>query len=136
MKAFFSIKSRLGSTWSPIKIVNASSDETSSSITTLNSPSDNIEINSLDINNDCLTINYSASGCSGDTWELSLIDSETILESLPLQRRLILSLRNEEECEAFITRETSFDISGLQVEENEEVLLNIINAEQEFLYQY
>lgn len=46
-----------------------------------NAPSDDVHINSLTIDNNCLKINFSASGCDGNSWELKLIDSEAILES-------------------------------------------------------
>jgi len=100
-----------------------------------NAPSDQLTINSLDINDNCLKINFSSVGCSGDTWVLKLIDSGDILESLPPQRNLRLSLKNEEECEAFITKELSFDISNLQVGGNQ-VQLNITNSDDEILYEY
>ena len=77
-------------------------------------PSDQLTINSLSINDNCLKINFSSSGCNGDTWELKLIDSEDILESNPPQRNLRLSLKNEELCLAYITKELTFDISNLQ----------------------
>ena len=100
-----------------------------------NAPSDQLTINSLAINYNCLKINFSASGCSGDTWELKLIDSEDILESLPPQRNLRLSLNNEEPCEAYITKELTFDISNLQVE-GTQVQLNITNSDENILYEY
>ncbi|SFU41721.1 hypothetical protein SAMN05216480_1035 [Pustulibacterium marinum] len=96
---------------------------------------DQLEINSLEINGDCLKINFSSGGCDGNTWELKLIDSEDILESDPPQRNLRLSLKNEELCEAYITKELTFDISNLQIDGNE-VLLNITNSEQNILYEY
>jgi len=98
-------------------------------------PTDFLIINSLSITGECFTINFSASGCSGDTWEVKLIDSGAIMESYPLQRNLILSLKNEEECEAFITKEMTFDISNLQVDDNP-ILLNITNTDDQILYEY
>lgn len=98
-------------------------------------PTDDLKINSLDIDGDCLRINYSSSGCGGDTWILQLIDSDVILESFPPQRNLIFSLKNEELCEAYITRELTFDIINLQVNGNQ-VLLNIKNTNDEILYEY
>jgi hypothetical protein len=100
-----------------------------------NASSHQLTINSLKITENCLKINFSSSGCSGDTWELKLIDSEDILESNPVQRNLRLSLKNEELCLAFITKELSFDISNLQVDGNQ-VQLNITNSDDEILYEY
>jgi len=82
-----------------------------------------------------LKINFSSSGCNGDTWELKLIDSEDILESNPPQRNLRLSLKNEESCLAYITKELTFDISNLQVNGNK-VQLNLTNSDKNILYKY
>lgn len=98
-------------------------------------PNDQLFINTLEINGDCFKINFSSSGCSGDTWILKLIDSENIMESNPPQRNLRLSLRNEEDCEALITKELTFDINELRVVGNQ-VLLNITNSDDQILYEY
>ena len=82
-----------------------------------------------------MKINFSSSGCNGDTWELKLIDSEDILESNPPQRNLRLSLKNEESCLAYITKELTFDISNLQVNGNK-VQLNLTNSDKNILYKY
>ena len=100
-----------------------------------NAASDPLTINSLVLDNDNLTINFSASGCDGNSWELKLIDSENVFESNPPQRNLRLSLRNEELCQAFITRELTFDISNLQVDGNQ-VVLNVTNSDDSVLYEY
>lgn len=101
-----------------------------------NAPSDQLAINSLEINGNCLKINFSSGGCDGNSWELKLIDSEGILKSNPPQRNLRLSLKNEELCEAYITKELTFDISNLQVDGNK-VQLNLTNSENlNILYEY
>lgn len=93
---------------------------------------DHVVINSLKIENNCLTINYSASGCDGNSWEIQLIDAGVILESYPPQRNLKISLKNEELCDAIITKETSFDISNLIVDSGK-TYLNI--SGQSILYE-
>lgn len=100
-----------------------------------NAPSVQLNINSLEINGNCLKINFSSSGCSGDTWELKLIDSEVVLKSNPPQRNLRLSLKNQEACEAYITKELTFDISNLQVD-GKKVQLNLTNSNDNILYEY
>ncbi|WP_438711965.1 hypothetical protein ACSTS3_05675 [Aquimarina muelleri] len=95
----------------------------------------NLSINNLKIEEDCLRINFSSSGCSGDTWKVKLIDSEEILESDPPQRNLKVSLKNEELCQAVITKEITFDISELRVE-GTKILLNIKNSDDKLLYEY
>lgn len=101
----------------------------------VNAPSDQLTINSLVINDNCLKINFSSGGCNGNTWKLKLIDSGDVAESLPPQRNLRLSLKNEELCEAYITKELTFDISNIQVEGNQ-VQLNITNSDKIILYEY
>ncbi|MFT5166375.1 MAG: hypothetical protein ACI8P3_001606 [Saprospiraceae bacterium] len=98
-------------------------------------PDDALAINELEINENCLKINFSASGCDGGSWVLTLIDSGDIMESQPPQRTLRLSLKDEEECEAYITKELTFDISDLMVDGNQ-VLLNITNSNDQLLYEY
>ena len=90
-------------------------------------------IDSLEINEDCLKIVFSSSGCSGDSWELQLIDANEIAESNPVQRSLKLSIVNTEVCLAVITKELTFDISQLQTVDNQ-ILLNISN--NQILYEY
>ncbi len=100
-----------------------------------NSLSDPLTINSLEIIDGCLKISFSAGGCGGDTWELELIDSGDILESYPPQRNVKLSLKNEELCKAYITKEVTFDISNLKVD-GDRVQLNFLNSDKGILYEY
>ncbi|PID68724.1 MAG: hypothetical protein CR989_04300 [Flavobacteriales bacterium] len=100
-----------------------------------NAPSDNLTINSLKIENECLIINFSSSGCDGQSWEVNLIDSGNVYNDNPLQRNLRLSLKNKELCEAYITKELSFDISNLKVE-GHKIQLNLINSGKSLLFEY
>lgn len=100
-----------------------------------NAPNDPLEINSIEIIEDCLKINFSSGGCNGDTWIVKLVDSEDILESAPPQRNLRLSLENNEECDAYISKEFTFNIKSLQVNGGK-VFLNIINSDDQILYEY
>ena len=101
----------------------------------INADTNIFDINSVTLNGDCLIANISASGCDGASWVLKLIDSEDILESNPPQRNIRLTLLNQEACLAYITREISFDISGLQVD-GDQVQLNLTNTNESFLYNY
>ena len=101
----------------------------------ISAPSDQLTINSLLIISDSLLINFGASGCDGNTWELKLIDSGVILESYPPQRNLRLSLKNEEACLAYFIKDIAFDIKTLQVD-GSKVLLNITNSDVQILYEY
>ncbi len=91
-------------------------------------------INDLKIDNNCLKVNLSSGGCDGSTWVFELIDSGILLESNPAQRNLFLSLKNEELCNAYITKEVTFDVSELKAG-NDKVFLNITNTDDSILYE-
>jgi hypothetical protein len=96
---------------------------------------DNYTINSIRLEGDILIVNFSSSGCDGSSWEVKLIDSGGAAYSNPPQRFLALTLENNEECEAFFTKELAFDISALRLS-NSSVWLNVKNYEEGILYQY
>ena len=100
-----------------------------------NDSSNNYSIDSIEIENNCLIINFGSSGCDASSWQEKLIDSEEILESFPPQRNLIFSLENNEICLAYFTKEVSFDISELQIDNQSSVVLNFGDGNQ-LLYQY
>lgn len=99
-------------------------------------PNEQVTINSIQITDDCLQINFSASGCSGNRWEFTLIDSGDIQEGSPAIRTLRLSFKGNEACLAFLTREVSFDIQSLQIQGSSQVLLKIANNDSQILYEY
>lgn len=101
-----------------------------------NAPADPVTIESVTQSGNCVTIVYSSSGCSGDTWEVKLIDSGTVLDSDPPQRSLRLSLQNDEECDMVIKKEMSFDLSSLH-EGGNAVVLSLANySKGRFTYEY
>ncbi len=97
---------------------------------------DFIKIIDASLEGDCLTISYSASGCSGDSWEVNLYDSGAVAESEPEQRYLRLSMKNPELCLAVFIKERSFNISDLQIENNGVLLLNLQDYEGVLRYEY
>jgi hypothetical protein len=82
----------------------------------------------------CLKIKFQASGCDGSTWNVKLIDVGVVVETLPCQRYLRLSLDNQEDCKALPVKEISFNIKDLQIYGDRQVLLNI--AGKKILYEY
>ncbi len=99
-----------------------------------NAPEDKVVINELKIKDDLLIVNFSASGCSGKTWIVQLIDTGATHYSNPPQRILRLSLQNNEGCEAFITKEMSFNIKNLRIEGDSKIFLNV--SGKKILYEY
>jgi len=88
------------------------------------SESNNYSITNVQLNGNNLTIRISSSGCSSDSWKAILIDANEILESYPVQRKIKLSLENNEACLAVFEKEFTFDISSLK-EDYDTVLLNL-----------
>lgn len=95
------------------------------------------QITSAEIINDCLEIKIGASGCDGNSWEFNLVDSGAVAESLPEQRFLKLQLINEELCDAYFEKTTSFDLTPLQINNGvNEVILHIEGLESALNYKY
>ena len=94
---------------------------------------DHLTINNIELIGNCLSVNYSSSGCGGSTWILQLIDSGAVMESDPPQRMLRFNFINDEECEAHFEKSSSFDISSLKANE-EEIILHIAGWDEAFVY--
>lgn len=100
-------------------------------------PDDAFFFEEIVLRENCLEITFTSSGCDGSRWVTNLIDSEAILESFPVQRVLRLSLQNDEECDAVITRTLSFDLTPIQLAAYDRIMLNIDGYEGErILYTY
>jgi len=102
-----------------------------------NISSDNFTfVNVVLLEDNCLSMEISASGCDGNSWEYALVDSGAVAESSPEQRFLKLQLVNNESCLAVFTRTVTFDISSLQIEGSNEISLNIEGYEGGLAYSY
>ena len=93
-------------------------------------------VEGLIIENDCMTLMISDSGCDSANWIMTLIDSENIAESMPPQRYLKLVLTNNEVCLAYFSKQEIFDLTSLRVEGMNEVLLNIEGLAEPVTYSY
>ncbi len=94
------------------------------------------QIISAEINDYCLEIKYSSSGCSGESWTEEMVDAEAILESFPIQRNFKMLLENNEVCAAVFTKTVSFDLTPIQIEGYSKIIINIHGLENSLLYQY
>ncbi len=97
-------------------------------------PSHSIFITDMKIENNCLKIKFTTSGCSGNNWVVKLIDQGLVAESFPCQRTLRISLNDLGECEAYFEKEISFNIKDLQIQGDNKVQLNIEG--KSILYEY
>ncbi|MCB4807809.1 hypothetical protein LG651_06060 [Tamlana sp. 62-3] len=102
-----------------------------------NLETDFFTISNVNIIDDCLSFSFSASGCSGDSWEFNLVDSEVIAESSPEQRYLKIQLINNEACLAVFTKQVSFSLKPLQINNSQkELILNIEGLDDTLTYKY
>ena len=100
-----------------------------------NYPDDQLTILDVTLEGDCLQINFAASGCSGNSWIVELVGREEILESLPPQRLIRLSLENNEICDAYIGKSVTFDITPSRISGNE-IILNLDGWDKKIVYVY
>lgn len=90
----------------------------------------------FDINDDCLTIEVSASGCDGESWSMVLVDSGALAESSPEQRYLKFVFTNNEACLAVFNQNRVFNLTTLRVDGSNEVILNIEGFPEAINYMY
>lgn len=101
-----------------------------------NTTTNNYTITTVSIIENLLKIRIRSSGCSGDSWKATLIDANQILESLPGQRLLKLSLENNEECDAIFERNFVFDLTPLQIIDASQLILNLSKWNTPLNYTY
>ncbi|MGB3608505.1 MAG: hypothetical protein WA775_14370 [Psychroserpens sp.] len=98
--------------------------------------SDDYEIINFSLNDNCLALELSGSGCDGATWSMVLVDSGAVAESNPSQRFLKLIFSNDELCTTAISQIRSFDLSVLEVQDFNEIVLNIEGFDAPINYTY
>lgn len=102
----------------------------------LQTNTDGYTITNIQIDQDCLEIEFASSGCDGSSWEIDLVDLGAISETAVPQRDLKLKLINLEDCEAYITKTISFDLKPLRLLNSEAVNLKITNYNNLIRYEY
>lgn len=100
-----------------------------------NGPDDEFEFISAEIVNNCLltTVEYSG-GCGGAVFEL--YDAEQLLESYPPQKRIRLSLQDDDPCEALVREDLSFDLSPINEVGYNTIILNLQGWSDKLTYEY
>ena len=101
-----------------------------------NLESENFSFILIEVQQGCLSIVLSASGCNGNSWEYKLVDSGNIAESLPEQRYLKFELINNEACLAVFNKNVTFNLEPVRVEGSNEIVLNIEGYPDSITYTY
>ncbi|MGB1017695.1 MAG: hypothetical protein ACPGVH_01375 [Chitinophagales bacterium] len=98
-----------------------------------NASSDYFQISNAEIIGDCLNITIVASGCSGDSWEVELINSKAIAESNPVQKYFKLILNNQELCHAVISKIVSFNLNPSKI--GDDFIINLDSWDGSLLFE-
>ena len=87
-----------------------------------NDPSEEMTINILEIEDDCLKINFSASGCDGESWKIVLIDSGSILESvIEIEVPIILLVYPDIVNDVFYRKDGIIDFLASEISSNSQI---------------
>jgi len=100
-----------------------------------NAQSNTFEIIGITSEKNCLKITIRYGGGCGEV-NAELVDSGDILESDPVQRNLRVVFVDDDACEALIQKDFLFDITNLQIENNDRVLLKFQGSDLTYLYEY
>lgn len=98
--------------------------------------SSHFTLNKATIVGDNLEIEISASGCSGMTWKVGLVDSEAVAYSLPIQRFMRVTFENMELCLAYFTKKYTFDLKPIRVQGYNKIHINLNNWDSPLIYSY
>lgn len=101
-----------------------------------NTITNNYGITSAVITGNCLEIKFSASGCSGDTWVVDLVDAKMVAESNPPQRKLRMKLANDEICTAMPAKTVTFDLTPLRLANTHSIILSLEGYSGSLTYTY
>lgn len=98
--------------------------------------SEDFELVNAEIVGNCLTVEISTSGCDGSTWSLVLVDFGIIIQSDPQQRFLKLVFSKEEDCSEVLGQTRIFDLSTIQIEGINSIILNFDGLRNPLKYDY
>lgn len=100
-----------------------------------NAPNDEFKINAVTItgNNLKLTIDYGG-GCGEIYYDL--ITESGYIETDPIQKNMRLAFDDQDNCEALLELELSFDLTAIQVSSTDSILINLEKWENQLVYNY
>ena len=101
-----------------------------------NATNENFGITAVTLDQDCLSVTIAASGCNPDNWDLNLVASESIFESLPTQREAKIEFVNPEVCLAAFEKTVTFDLTPIQTNGQNEVHLHLEDWDEVIIYTY
>ena len=100
-----------------------------------NARSDDFDLDTMWLSNDCLTVRYWYGGGCGET-EMMLVGSRDKTLHLPPAISAKLSFRDRDNCEAYIQTEKSFDLKPFQQSDSKTVTIRVDGRAESFEYAY
>jgi len=82
-------------------------------------------IEDVSINQDCLSVTIGDSGCNPENWGINLLTTDAVMESKPPQKNLKIEVVNNEACLAVFEKTKTLDLTPIQVEGEDDIILNI-----------
>ncbi|WP_196890063.1 hypothetical protein [Aureivirga sp. CE67] len=98
-------------------------------------PKDPFTIDNAYINNDILTITIDYGGGCG-TVSYDLVTSDSYLTTDPLQKNIRLAFDDNDNCEALKELLLNFDLSKIQDENSDKIIINLENWDEPLEYNY
>ena len=96
----------------------------------------NYLISDVQLNNDCLEITISSSGCNASLWEMNLFSTNAFYNIYPLQRSVKIELINNQLCLAIFQKTISFNLIPFQIKGQNQLPLNIEGWNKQIIYEY
>lgn len=88
----------------------------------------NYTVTDVALNEDCLDVTISSSGCSSESWQMDLLSNP--------QHDLKVKLINQELCLAVFQKTVSYSLIPLRVQGQHQVTLNIEGWNEDIVYNY
>lgn len=96
----------------------------------------NYSIQDIVLNENCLEITISSSGCSPENWNMNLFSNTTFFDTFPLQRSAKIEVITNEACLAVFQKTLNFDLQPFQLEGQDAVIIFIEGWNTPINYQY
>jgi hypothetical protein len=96
----------------------------------------NYMISNVALNEDCLDITVSSSGCSANNWDMNLLSTSDFSSTSIAQKQLKVELINGETCLAIFQKTVSFSLIPYRLDGHNEITLNIQGWATPISYSY
>ncbi|MFY0631747.1 MAG: hypothetical protein JXR05_15385 [Flavobacteriaceae bacterium] len=101
----------------------------------LNAPNDDFEIITATISNNKLNLTILYGGGCGNIY-YDLVTGNDYMGTNPIQKNIRLAFDDEDNCEAGIELELSFDLTQIQVSSTDRIIINLDRWEDQIEYSY